>query len=788
MRLIKNKALRKIGRNGLLLSVGLLSAFGLLQTTENKAYADQAEGASVITYKEGEIFTPAENIEITVDDTTSVPATKAIIKFPDGKVYELDKFILEQCGLYEITYYGENGTEKVSASDCFVVTDAAGNVDTNAPVVTVSGTSYNVVLNEEISINTNVEISDDTYHGDLKVAVYQNYGTKHQTLVYYENGVFIPKAEGTYSVVYTATDGYGNVGRKVIEYIVDASATDAIAYTEPEALETLVACQEYELPQIEAIGLNGNVSCEIVITNPLGEEESFKNEAAAFIPTVLGEYTIAYTLTDAIYQKTFFYTVDCENTDEAVLFPDTIALPHYFIKEATYTIYDYMAYKPTSEGLKEYATEVYVKVDGAEEYNKVENLSEYKVTANESLQFKYVCGEKYVESEVIPVQTNVAYGTDEVNYLNYFVGNHTAAEATIDSFSFTFSGSEETGTLDFVNPIAFTSFNLNFLIQNEYDNFNAIEFILTDYENSENVNKIIFTKTENGFIMQVNAITSAEIAGTEFTGNTFSFWVNQTEGVFRTSLTTDAGASLKFAYNQFESYLCHLQIRVQGISDESKIAISKINNQTLQADLYLQKPEMSITMLKGFTELGGKAIIYPMNFSNVLFPTLETNGTVTVTDPSGQIVTATDGTLLKGAVANCEYEIELLLAGSYIVKYTAKVVVDGVEYATASSSGAINSMDNVAPVVTFDNGANSSTVVELKVGQLHQVYTYKATDNATDSKEIQTTMLVYNEKGWLVDALESYTAFNTAGTYRIVILAIDKDGNIGSNGYTIVVR
>ena len=786
MRLFKNKALRNMCRNGLLLSAGLLSAFGLLQANANNACAD--EGTSFVTYKEGEIFTPDENVEIKIDGETFVLATKGVIKFPDGRVYELDKFVLEQRGLYEITYYGENGTEKVSSVDSFVVTDAEGNADTAAPVVSVNETSYNVVLNEKIFINKEVTVSDDTYYGNLKVAVYQNYGTKYQSSVYFEDGAFTPKAEGTYSVVYTATDGYGNVGRAVVEYTVDVSATNAFAYDEPDKLETLVACKEYELPKIEATGLNGNVNCEIVLTDPLGEAESFKNTSAKFIPVVLGEYTITYKFTDSLYQKAFVYTVECENTEDAVLFLDTIALPHYFIKDATYTIYDYAAYKPTSEGLKEYATEIYIKVDGATEYIKLENSSEYTVTASESLQFKYVCDGQYVESESIPVQTNVGYGTDEENYLNYFVGNYNAAQATIDSFTFTFDGREETGTLDFINPIAFPSFNLNFLLQDGYDNFSAIEFILTDYETSKNVNKVIFTKTANGFTMQVNAKFSEEITDRNLTGETFSFWINKAEGVFRTSLTTNAGTSLKFAYNEFESYLCHLQIRVQGISGESKVAISKINNQSLQENVYLQKPEVSITMLKGVVELGDETTVYPMNFSSVLYPMLGTNGKVTVTDPNGQVVTAKDGTLLKDAIANREYKIELSVAGSYIVKYTAAIVVNGVEYATTSSTGAINVVDTVAPVVTFDNGANADTVVELKVGQVHNVYTYKATDNITDSKDIHTTMLVYNEQGLLVDLLESYVVFNTTGTYRIVILAIDNDGNIGNNSYTVVVR
>ena len=789
MRLNKNKIARKICRNGLLLSACLLSAFAFLQTSENVAHAEETGNESVTTYQEGAVFVPDQNAQIKIDGETSVASQKAIIKFPDGKAYDLDVFTLNQRGEYEIVYYGEYNGEKVFSSEKFIVTDAEGNVDTNAPTIKVSGSSFTAILNQELSIKDDVEITDDTYYGNLKTAVYFNYGTQQESLVYCENGKFTPKVAGKYSVVYTATDGYGNVAQKVLAYTAKENLTTAITYTEPEKLTTLVACQEYELARVKGKGLTGNgiVNSEISITNPLGETESFKNKPAQFFPEILGEYTITYSFKDNVYNTSFSYTVLCEDTENAVLFRDSIALPHYFIKGASYSLDEYLAYKPTSAGVQGYATEIYVKADGVGEYSKVENPLEYTITAEETLQFKYVYEDKFIESAVIPVQTNVGYGTNEMNYLNYFVGDYASATAALDSFTFTFDGAQSTGTMDFINPLAFTSFNIAFKTLVGYGNFEKLEFILTDYKNAENANKVVFAKTEGGFTLCVNDGAAKTITSKAFIGESFGFWIDASQGCFGTNFTDDDGNSLKFAYNPFDSYLCHLQIKMQGIAGESKIAISKLNNQGLQDGLVVQNPEISVTIFKGAVLVGDEVAIAPMNFNSVFYPILNKNGKVTVTDPNGRVLTAKDGTLLKDAVANCEYVVALTLPGTYLVKYTAEVEVNGILY-KRTSNGALNTIDGVAPVVTFDNGANSTTVVEMKVGELHNVYAYKATDNLTDSKDLQVVMVVYNEQGYIVDVSETELAFGQTGTYKVVVLAVDEDGNTGSNSYTIVVR
>ena len=791
MRLFQDKTLKKVCRNGLLLGAALISVWGLSQIQENRAYAAESANDETTMYQQGAFFVPEENVQIQVEEETFVDATKGVVKFPDGKAYELGGLTLNQKGVYEVFYYGEYNGEKISSSKQFVVTDAAGSVDIVKPKIEImdigTKTAFNVVLNEEITIK-DVEVTDDTYYGNAKVAVYFNYGTAEQSSVYFENGKFTPKEVGAYSVVYTVTDGYGNVTEKVLKYTAKSDLTKKFTYTEPEKPQGLVAGQECKLDRLKGTGnSNGLVNSEIAITNPLGETEIVKNKAATFVPNVLGEYIISYTLRDYVYEETFSYTLICKDTEKLVLFEDTIILPRYFIKGATYSLDEYLAYKPTMEGLKGYTTEIYVKEDGVEEYVKVENPVAYKVTASESLQFKYVCDGKFIESEVIPVQANVGYGTNEINYLNYFVGDYNLAQATMSSFAFTFDGAKDTGKMSFINPIAFPSFNIAFQVAEAQGNFDAITFILTDYANPENVNTVTFTKESDGLSLKVNGGTAVKITNKAFVGESFGFWINATEKSFGTNLTDDAGKELKFNYNVFESYLCHLEIQLSGISGESRVDISKINNQGLKANLVVQNPEISASIFKGTVVVGSEIAIAPMEFSSVFYPAVVKDGTVTVTDPNGAVLTATDGTVLKNVIANREYIVKLTISGSYLVKYTAEVEVNGSVY-KRTSSGALNAYDNVAPTVTFDNGANPNSVVELKVGQLHTVFKYKATDNLTASKDMQTTMVVYNEDGWVVDACENEFAFNRAGTYRIVIYAVDDDGNVGKNSYTVVVR
>ena len=475
----KKRQKNKILRNALAIATLALATLGVASVQTDVMQSKESVASSAPTYAVGDLYVREDNAQIQIGENY-VAATSAIVRWPDGNVYELNDFLLQQCGVYEIVYFATYNGEKVSQTATFIVTDGE-ETDVTAPVLSMEkGTAFNVALNHEVTLPDDVQVTDDTYYGDLKSVVYFAYGTPEQSVVYVENGKFTPKQDGVYTAIFTARDGFGNVGETSVSYT--ALQGKPFTYEEKIQFTSLSAGGTYTVEPLTVAGLNGTPDVEISITDPLGEKVDL-SESVSFIPDVLGEYTVSYRISDGVYVETYSYKVVCNDTDGAVIFRDGIALPRYFIKGSTYELGDYYAYKPTETGAVANRTDVYVKADGAE-YVKVQNTAAYTVTAQTTLQFKYVFADKYVESEVIPVRTDIGYGTSEVSYLKYFVGNYTTAQAVLDSFTFTFDGSVENGQMDFVAPILFDKFQINFKILEACDNFDSVQFVLTDYANS----------------------------------------------------------------------------------------------------------------------------------------------------------------------------------------------------------------------------------------------------------------------------------------------------------------
>ena len=80
----------------------------------------------------------------------------------------------------------------------------------------------------------------------VSTAVYLHYGTPEQLRVNVEDGSFIPFTAGEYTLVYTAADSYGNVGKTEIPVTVEPENADALQVTVSQP-ESGRAGQTYEI-------------------------------------------------------------------------------------------------------------------------------------------------------------------------------------------------------------------------------------------------------------------------------------------------------------------------------------------------------------------------------------------------------------------------------------------------------------------------------------------------------------------------------------------------------------
>lgn len=649
--------------------------------------------------------------------------------------------------------------------------------DSDAPSVTIDAqASYNAVLNEKIEIPQDIKIYDYNYYGDLKTSVYYEYGTENQSAVFLKNGIFTPVQMGTYTVIYKATDSFGNVRETRIEYVVGAG--DAISYEEPAKFTEFVAGKNYDLPfATNVVSANGNTVQQVIVTSPLGEQKKYTAENNSFMPDTLGGYTLTYMFDDAIYHKEFSYEVTCADTENAVLFYNQIKLPQYFVKGATYSLDSYNVYVPTVNGLNEKTAEVSVSSD-AGDYKVVSDISNYKVDAQTSLKFKFSYNGKDLESETYKV-IDLAYGTDQKEYSKYFHGEYVSVAESYSGFTYQFETETQVNkTLEFINLVSFSNFELSFTVPKDYAAFEEMRIILTDYANTQNVNVISYKTSEETF--SVNGGKEEKL-----TSGFVDFMHRVEFSAADNKINNNQSASVDCV--AFESELCFLRIELVNVTATSQVCISKLNNQSFGVSMYEDAPEFSFEQVQGVKEVNDTVTISSATISNVLNPVLSKDCLVSVYAPDGTIATSKDGILLDKVSALREYEIVLSSYGTYKVEYNGLVNTGMSGYNATrekASSYPINVLDKEPPQITLQD----TKAVSLKVGETHVLRTFTVSDNNTKTAAINSIVLIYNEAGNLVAWNVKEITFDKAGVYKVVICAEDEGGNAATVSYSIIVK
>ena len=540
----------------------------------------------------------------------------------------------------------------------------------------------------------------------------------------------------------------------------------------------MVAGKNYNLPfATNVVSANGNTIQQVIVTNPLGEEKVYTADNNAFMPDTLGVYTLTYTFDDAIYHKEFSYEVNCADTENAVLFYDSIKLPKYFKKGATYSLEAYNVYVPTANGLSEKGAEVSVSCDGGE-YKTVSDISNYKVEAETSLKFKFSYNGKELESETYKV-IDLAYGTDQKEYAKYFYGEYASVAESYSGFTYQFETETQVNkTLEFINLVSLSNFELSFTVPKDYAAFEEMRIILTDHANAQNVNVISYAPQAATF--SVNGGKSEKLA------SGFVDVMHRVEfSADENRIKNNQSASVECV--AFEGDLCSLRIELVNVTATSQVCISKLNNQSFGVSVYEDAPEFSYKQVQGVKEVNDTVTVSPATISNVLNPVLLKDCLVSVYAPGGTLVTSKDGILLDKVSALRAYEIVLSKFGTYKVEYSGLVNTGMSGYnATREkvSSYPINVLDNEPPQVTLQD----TTRVSLKVGETHVLRSFTVNDNSTQAEMLTTIVLVYNEDGNLVAWNVKDVAFDKAGTYQVIVYTEDEAGNTNAVSYFIDVK
>lgn len=644
---------------------------------------------------------------------------------------------------------------------------SAAYMDRKAPLLDVNytptvGNAVFVAQGEEVEIfdATVMDISG----ANLSTSVYYNYESSKRSNVFVKDGKFTATKPGSYTIVYTATDGHGNTAtEKVVVNSVTKENGKAIDFA-VEELTSITAGQTISLPVPTVSGLNGDVIVDTYVTTPNGNKERIEGDS--FTVLYNGSYTFEYHYYDTVSSYTYTYAVEGKPSD-SVRFLSTPNMPRYFIKNANYSLEDIKAYTFTASEPTTVDTTFFVKFDGGEYVEA--DVNNFLVEADTSVQVKYICRDQVLESDVIPV-VDTGFNAS-VKMSEHFQGSFTAVE-DFSYVRYTANATQGDCGMQFINALTVPEFRLDFTIPLGAS-YKALRLTLTDYYNRENKTVIELTSANGSLVAIVDGVTYK---------GTGTFANNEIKSVFYNDSTKKwmlpNGATASYT-NPFTTSLCLLDVELVGINGEAYVDIRMVGNQPFGSTYFdVIEPIISAKNCSGQRKLNDKVILQPAVYVDVLSPSLAGSLKIKVVDSEGQVVTADDGTVLDGnADATKEYAFTVTKYGNYRVTYT----VNDQSMNSAFLPLLIVVSDDVKPVVTITE--DHITVPYLTA---YTFDNFTVADNVTPTEELKVTVVVYDKSFSVVSVGKTFEA-TYVGDYVVYVYCADAVGNSSYATFTLTV-
>ncbi len=669
------------------------------------------------------------------------------------------------------------GYDDLSADNSFADTEAPviavdnslGMLDENgnyAPKAVVGG-SYPVLS----------ATAFDEYAGDLSVSaeVYYNYSSETNRIkCAVKNGRFNVSYVGTYSVIYTAKDYFGNEAKKVCSVTSVKTLENPLAITIGGEKPTEASCGErVNLPGFSASGGSGDTN--VVLTATLGNE-TITLGGNLFIPEKAGEWTITYTVSDVTnLTASESFKINVTAKSEPV-FVDEVVMPKYLISGMSYVVPEVYA-NDYSSGEKTLVKAVLV-LNGTE-YNAGEKFTVPNVSDGEITTLTFKAGNS---TKSYGIETIYPYSLlDKFQIEKLFRGDNFSTSRSDKGLAVTASESGDV-SWTFANSVIAVDSRVLIKGNAEKDDFSALKVTFTDAENDDiavTVN-VINGQGTNASILFGDADRTIP-QGFALSDNTFEIGYNGTKfyvGNVRVNVSED---DLGKAFNGFPSGRVYISVAMCEAEKGASYTLEEIDNQkisNLSSDRVA--PRIAINgEYGGLYNVGDEYVLNSALVSDAIDPSA--SATLTVRSPSGAIVKDVNGVELKNVSVSESYKITLTEVGQYSVYYLATDNSDNEEELTY----AINLIDKVAPTVKIGKAAKIA-----KVGDKYTFPKVTVTDDVTTQENLIVYLTVRNPEGVLirlgditeeVDGVASsvrydYT-FAYEGEYTLMVLAMDEAGN-----------
>lgn len=638
--------------------------------------------------------------------------------------------------------------------------------DTTAPIfkTDMEKDCADVMIGVPVSVPEIEAMDDNGICGTCDYTVWYGYASSAKTMIAVQDGMFTPNKIGIYTIEYTATDVYGNVGKKTIDLYAYEMGEKGISFECDEHTEVFggerISLGTYRITKY----LNEMPSVKITLKKPNGSSIQVSADEEILIDRC-GEYTVVYEYADSLYGGSYSYTFTAKDKGTPVFTKSNITIPEYFVKNAVYSIEKATALYYANDGnTSEESVLCYVRYDGGE-YTLCDRKA-ITVSGNDTMQVKFVCendSSVYMESQVAKI-VDVGYGTQDYNIEAYFAGDFNASiSEQYASYQATKAGEAE---LDFINTLSKALFAVSF--ENANGDFESVDIYLTDYYDDTKSLKL----TVSGNTYSVNDGKVKEIYEAE---NKYSLelsngvlYLNNNAILAELPFTTDY-FTLRFVGNGGD---VNAELRVYSLCRHNFITDGWNYYDEIRPIVNVEFPEK-------VGHIGGFATIKKPFVADVLSPVTEENCKVSVYK-NGVIMSASDGTVLnKVSDFEKEYTIHFDEYGTYLVIYE---VTDGAGNPTTLRQS-INVADVIAPTITLDGYDGKTQTVSVGEGIAPLRYTVQ--DNVSSAEELEVWIVVYSEKGEYMGASQDSYTLKKAGTYKVYLYCSDAEGNTAYVSYNV---
>lgn len=647
----------------------------------------------------------------------------------------------------------------------------------------------------------------DDYAGAVSVEtkVYFNYGNEAaRKECAIQNGTFSVTNSGTYAIVYSATDAFGNEAKREywITAVKELETPVSITLSDKET-DNGVCGESITLATPNVTGGSGAdvggvtvktiVSCGDTVIEPTD---------GTFLPEQAGTWTVRYIATDYSGKTAeASYTITIEKGTIPV-FVEKPTLWKYLMSGMRYVVPEVYAYDYSS-GVKtpRLAEMILEDENGKHTYSAGAEFVPVASETSPSVRLTFsVGGATYTKTinAVFPIEQED--GSTYVYIDKAFLSQN--AEVTRDASGLTLLASENGDfSWSFVNAVAANEASLSVKGIQGKSKYDSLLVTFTDAANSDisvtmkldntgNYARVRFGDTDRTLVKGLNL--GKDAAGKALDEFVFSYKLGKfyVDAVGVTVTKDDNGN----AFEGFPSEHVYISAAAVNAEKENGYIVTAIDNHKISdKDVDRTAPRISIDgVYGGMYEIGDTYVITRALVSDAMDACAE--GYLTVKAPDGTIASDEDGLSLNKVSCDKEYKLRLTKYGQYIVEYSAKDFVGN----SKKISYSVNIFDRELPSVRVADTWSATASVGEKV-TLPEVY---VSDNASTVEEMTVYRYVRNQNGVVTklgydytvnaDGNLSYTkytyTFRYAGTYRFVILVTDKEGNQATAQYFVTVQ